>query len=278
MLGIARFLLPPKELASFIAGAIYRDTRAADLSDLERMNYFPATPLMTATLVLQGQLYVGRGKCGLADLKALSPIPRISVAVSSDEPTVSWSPHALVAVTLAIYPDAWARMVGKPDATNVPPSLRDALRMITLATDPETAFKLFCAEIAPFWDQSRDNGSRSNWVGSDEIADWARHMISSSLSAQRDHSARSVQRALHRWTGRSRRSLEFYAKLEDLHQVRQGAQYAELTQTALDADFADQSHMGRSLKRATGFSPAILNERIATDEAFWCYRLLGERF
>jgi AraC-like DNA-binding protein len=45
-----------------------------------------------------------------------------------------------------------------------------------------------------------------------------------------------------------------------------------------EAAFSDQSHMGRAVRRATGFSPAHLNRVIATEEAFWCYRLLGERF
>jgi len=47
---------------------------------------------------------------------------------------------------------------------------------------------------------------------------------------------------------------------------------------AAEAGFADQSHLGRALKRATGFSPVSLNRKIATEEPFWCYRLLGERF
>jgi hypothetical protein len=36
--------------------------------------------------------------------------------------------------------------------------------------------------------------------------------------------------------------------------------------------------MGRAVKRATGFSPGQINRLIATEEPFWCYRLLGERF
>ena len=53
---------------------------------------------------------------------------------------------------------------------------------------------------------------------------------------------------------------------------------ANPAQIALDAHFSDQSHMGRAVKRATGFSPAHLNTLTETNEAFWCYRLLGERF
>jgi len=38
------------------------------------------------------------------------------------------------------------------------------------------------------------------------------------------------------------------------------------------------SHMGRVVRQTTGYSPAQLNRLIETDEAFWCYRLLGEHF
>jgi AraC-like DNA-binding protein len=275
---ISRLLLPRKELASFIAAVIYRDTRATDLSEHERMNYFPATPLVALTVVLEGQLHMGRGKFELADLRGMPPVSGISVAIPSDEPTVSWSPGAVVALTLAIYPDAWAKIAGKPDTTEVPGPIRDVLTLFKLNEDVGTAFYLLCDRLGPAWLQWRGASSLPHWVGSDRIADWVRHSLASSFSAHGNQSTRSVQRMLRRWTGRSRQSLEFYANLENLHQVRQSAPHAELAQTALDAGFADQSHMGRSLKRATGFSPAALNERIATDEAFWCYRLLGERF
>ena len=42
----ARMLLPPSALASCIAAAILRDIRGAMLTDEERLNYFPATPLV----------------------------------------------------------------------------------------------------------------------------------------------------------------------------------------------------------------------------------------
>ena len=278
MPAIAKLLLQPKELASFIAAAIYRDTRAAELDDVQRMNFFPANPLMTVTLVLQGQLHMGHGKCGIGDLKELSPLAHISVACPSDEPTVSWSPGELVAITLAIYPDAWARVTGQPNSRAIPSAFLDALSQVVLDADVEVVFELFCEKLIPFWDRNRRKGPFPDWAGSDRIADWTRHIVAARTSTHSGHSTRSIQRMLRRWTGRSQQSLEFYAKLEKLHQARVRAPNAELAHTALDADFADQSHMGRSLKRTTGFSPATLNDKIATEEAFWCYRLLGERF
>ena len=52
----------------------------------------------------------------------------------------------------------------------------------------------------------------------------------------------------------------------------------DLASLATDAGYSDQSHMGRAVRGATGFSPAQLNRHIETEEAFWCYRLIGERF
>lgn len=50
----------------------------------------------------------------------------------------------------------------------------------------------------------------------------------------------------------------------------------DLAGLAGDLGFADQSHMGREVRRLTGLSPARLNGLIATHEAFWFYRLLDE--
>jgi len=87
-----------------------------------------------------------------------------------------------------------------------------------------------------------------------------------------------MQRRVRRWTGQDIQTLNFFARMEDLHQHVTADPDTPPVELAVSAGFADQSHMGRALKRATGFSPVQLNQRIAKDEAFWCYRLLGERF
>jgi AraC-like DNA-binding protein len=66
--------------------------------------------------------------------------------------------------------------------------------------------------------------------------------------------------------------------VEEVHRLVNADPTTKPAELAAEAGFSDQSHMGRALKRATGFAPVQLNEKIATEEAFWCYRLLGERF
>ena len=89
---------------------------------------------------------------------------------------------------------------------------------------------------------------------------------------------RSVERRLKRWSGQTRRSLNFYAAIDDLHRIVTQANDKPLSAIALEAGYADQSHMGRAVRRATGFSPVQLNRFIESEESFWFYRLAGERF
>lgn len=49
----------------------------------------------------------------------------------------------------------------------------------------------------------------------------------------------------------------------------------DLADLAVAAGYADQSHMGRNVRTLTGLSPGQLRLRIADDEAFWYYRLVG---
>jgi NAD(P)-dependent dehydrogenase (short-subunit alcohol dehydrogenase family) len=47
---------------------------------------------------------------------------------------------------------------------------------------------------------------------------------------------------------------------------------------AAEAGYADQAHMGREVRRITGMPPAKIVNLIATEESYWPYRLLGERY
>ena len=51
---------------------------------------------------------------------------------------------------------------------------------------------------------------------------------------------------------------------------------AEWAALAADSGFADQSHLGREVRRITGFSPRRLQQMMAEDESFWFYRLLWQ--
>jgi AraC-like DNA-binding protein len=50
----------------------------------------------------------------------------------------------------------------------------------------------------------------------------------------------------------------------------------DLASIAAEAGFADQSHLGREVRRVTGILPGRLGELMRNYEAFWFYRLLSE--
>jgi AraC-like DNA-binding protein len=110
------------------------------------------------------------------------------------------------------------------------------------------------------------------------VADWTRSVVARVAVSGPGRSVRSIERRLRRASGKSRRTLDFFGTFDRLHAISRAAPDRPLAEIALDAGYSDQSHMGRAVRRATGFSPARLNRAIETEEAFWCYRLLGERF
>ena len=264
----ARLLFPPPELAGCLFAAIVRDTRGARLSDAERRNFFPASPLVALTQVIVGELRLIGMDGSLKDAPQSPALPNSFLTPPQDTPTVSWSADDLLALTLGFYPEGLARLSAVCDpAALLVEAARDG-------TDAEATWARFCTALMPKWQQSRPHG----WVGSGRLADWARALVARAAISGPGQTLRSLERRLRRWGGPTRRTLAFYTAIEDLHRIVVHSTGAPLAQIAHEAGYADQSHMGRALRRVTGFSPALLNQLIASDEAFWCYRLLGERF
>lgn len=271
----SKLILPPKALASCIAGCIMRDTRMARLSDMDRVNYFPASPLFAVTLVFSGQIHVADKFMELAELRDQPPVPKMLFTPPQDQPHMSWSPGPIFGVTIGFFPDAWRRLGGTLDGTP-PVAMQRALTQLEASDAPN--WPAFWQEMSAVWNSRDNRDGVADWTGSDRIRDWTYHLTSQLVQTGAGRSLRSAQRRLQRWTGHSRQTLEFFAKVENVHQLFTKEPFARAAEIAVDAGFADQSHMGRALKRATGFSPLILNQKVATEESFWCYRLLGERF
>lgn len=265
-------LMPPQELTGCLFAAIVRDTRGVELGDHDRLNHFPASPLVSVTCVMEGEIRLVPPGSRVADAKAAPSLPRVSVTPPQDTPTVSWSPGPVRAIAVGVYPDAWARFA---DGNDIPALLE---RAFANARDIEAGWSRFCADLAPIWNGARGTGALPGWTGVPQLADWSRALVARAALAGPGRSLRTLERRLRRWSGQTRRSLAFYAAFDDLHRLSVREMGTPLAQLALEAGYADQSHLGRAVRRATGFSPARLNRLIETEEAFWCYRLLGERF
>ncbi len=259
-----------------MAGCVLRDTRGVQLSDADRVNYFPASPLFTITVVLEGELRVAPKILSLEALRILPVAPKLLVLPPQPCPQMSWSAGPVLATTIAFFPDAWQQLGGKLDGTP-PANVVDGLS--TLASQPlSQAWPVVWQGLETIWAQRHCADHPPDWVGSDRLKDWTYHLMGQLVQTGAGRGLRSAQRRLQRWTGLNRQTIEFFAKVEDLHRINATDPDASPAEIAVEAGFADQSHMGRALKRATGFSPVTLNQKIATEESFWCYRLLGERF
>lgn len=273
---ISRLILPPRELASCIAGCLYRDTRGAELTDQERLNYFPASPLFAASVMLSGDLHAADTLMPLQAITGTPKTPKYIFSPPKNAPHMSWSPGPIEGFVVAFYPEAWQGLGGGLDGTP-PDCLPRALAHFEKA-DTNVAWPLFWDEMRHAWDDAQRADGVEGWIGSDRIKTWTYHLLGRASQTGTGRSLRSMQRRIRRWTGHDIQTLNFFARIEDLHQLVTNDPDSLPVDLAAEAGFADQSHMGRELKRATGFSPVQLNQRIAEDESFWCYRLLGERF
>ncbi|MCB1356634.1 MAG: AraC family transcriptional regulator [Maritimibacter sp.] len=269
-----RLILPPPALAGCLYGALLRDTRGRGLTGPALYNHFPASPLVAVTWVFHGRLHMVEDGLVCAD-----PLPAISISGPSPAPVTSWSPGAVLALTQSFKPEAWAALTGAapsapagPTGTldRLPPGpLRTALGAVSAPDD----LPRLEAALVPLW-QARRRGAGPGGAGH-RLGDWVTSVLLRAATGGTGRSLRQAQRRLKALTGHSARDLALYAQVEALWQLSRDSD-APLARVALDGGFADQSHMGRAVRRVTGKSPAALIRAIAEDEAFWAYRLLGK--
>ncbi len=273
-LTVSRFLNPPRALASCVFVAIHRDTRGANLTSPNRINHFPASPLVAVTTIRHGQLKL-LGESGLpVDPGALAPLEDIFVTAPSRLPIASWSPGDVEAITVGFFPDAWILLQGARDFSSLPDIIFRAITALRGKRTADEGWTAFCEVLEPIWRKHRDEC----WKPARHLSEWARSVMVRAARSSRGESLRSFERHLKRLSGQTKRTLDFYTTFEGLHRIATTEANGTPADIAAMAGYSDQSHMGRSVRRATGFSPAALNHAIQTEEAFWCYRLLGQRF
>ena len=135
---------------------------------------------------------------------------------------------------------------------------------------------LFEDRLDPLWQRARPPGH----VAAHMLEDWTRSLAVRAATSGAGQSLRQIERRIRSWTGQSLRGLQTSVRTEQTHaiSVARRGEKLDLAQLAAEAGFADQSHMTRHVKRETGFTPHQLRVLIETDEAFWPYRLMGERY
>lgn len=271
---VSRLLFPSMPVAGALLAGVYRDTRGCDLDEADRVNHFPATPLVSVSLVMQGSLHIVLPNQTWRDAVQNPPLPRLSVVSPQTKPVTSWASGAIQALTIGVYPDAWHSLGGDPEYAKIPASVQTAVEQFTVTPNPATGWQKLCEALGPEWSNKRPTA----WSGGNTLSDWVKSITTRAALAGTGQSLRSMERRTKRLSGQTRQALEFFSAMEALQALAYRNQNMPLADIAYEGGFADQSHMGRAVRRTTGISPARLNEAIRTEEAFWCYRLLGERF
>lgn len=276
---VSKLFLPPPTLSGCVLVAVYRDTCGAQLSAEDRVSHFPASPMVAVTRVLQGDLHlIPAGIDGVgSDWRAASKapaLPQTFVMGPQNAPISSWAKGDVTALTVGIYPDAWRVLGGDDECSALPPDVLLALDQISAAPSLDVGWDRFCSVLGQRWRQAH-SASRTSMTG---VSDWVKSLMTRAALSGSGQSLRSIERRVKRLTGSTRQTLEFFAAIENLQAASIENADQSLAEIALSAGYSDQSHMGRAVRRATGFSPARLNRAMETEEAFWCYRLLGERF
>lgn len=271
-------MMPMASLSGCISSYIIRDTRGVALSDNERINRFPASPLCAITWVIKGQSLLMPSKYAL---------PAISFSGPQSKPIVSYNPNSVYAVSVGIYPEALQLLSGidisKFQDITVPLETVFSGVLLDIFRDAfRDAFSLehkliFERELANLWQDQRREDSKVQQM----LQDWLRILVVRAATSGTGIGLRQIQRRLKYMTGQNQRDLSTYVRMEKLFsawtQDRNDGK-SSMAGIASDVGFSDQSHMGRDVKRIIGISPSIINKLIDTDESFWFYRLIGERY
>ncbi len=279
---LAALHTPSFALGACLIAAIERDTRGCPLSDAERFNYYPATPMAMISWVFSGQLHLIEDS-GPDAAPVLGPaLPRLTLSGPQRRPTTSWSPGPVHALSAGFYPEALSRLIGR----SIEPYLDQTVPLQSVA-DP--TFIGHCQAVldtgsqAPFTTLQRMLDTLWQEPGCatqpPHLGDWLRALSTRAAHSHGGKSLRQLQRRIRDWTGQSYRDLQLYVRAEAAFARRQEMADAgplDLASLAADAGFADQSHMGREIRRITGLSPARFGEHLAHDEAFWYYRLIAD--
>jgi AraC-like DNA-binding protein len=274
-----RLWLPPLALAGCVRAVMLRDTRGRALDAVQRENYFPATPLVSLFWWLQGRSE-WLPTPGFSVPPAV-PVPApVVLGGPFTVPTHTRNPGDIHAFKLLMLPDAFTALTGVAldglvnrtvDAAAVlPEAWRTWAAEMQSAPDDDTRLALLQAFLLPRWQAlgAQRPGHR--------YAAWTEALAVRAATSSPGRSLRQLERRIKAWAGLPMRELRAVSRAESAFYAvaaAEGGGTVNWAEIAAGNDYADQSHLCRETRRLTGFSPEDLRRRIATEEAFWAYRL-----
>jgi hypothetical protein len=280
----AFLLLPRPSLSGCIALAIVRDTRGVTMNDAQRLSHFPRSPYCGLSWIHEGEVFELKRDPGGEASEWWERLPDVCVSGPRPQPTTMWSPGVAHGVTVVFYPDAWQALTGiglnaireknLPSREVFKQDIADIVGEAAAQPDAKTGFELLEDRLEPFWRERRPKGQLAPFW----FMDWTTALAMRAATSGMGRSLRQAQRRVKTWAGLSQRDLDQQARVEKLfaESLKQGT--SDLAGLAEEFGYADQAHMGRQVRRITGAPPAKIMDLIETEESYWIYRLMGERF
>ena len=274
-----RLWLPPLALAGCVRGVMLRDTRGRALGEVERENYFPATPLVQLFWWAEGssEWLATPGFSTPPPVRAQAPE---MLGGPFTLPTHTRSMGEVWAFKVLLLPDAFTALTGiaLDRLVNRVVDMRELLpgnwcdwaEAMSAAADDAARLQLLEAFLVPRWQAlgTQQPGHR--------YAAWVEALAVRAATSSAGRSLRQLKRRIKAWAGLPMRELRAVSRAENAFcavvaaEAGAGVNWAEI---AAATDYADQSHLCRETRRLTGFSPEELRRRLLSEEAFWAYRL-----
>ncbi len=255
---------------------IVRDTRGCELDEHEQLNRFPANPYCCITWMLEGRVeLVAHG-----DASRREVLPRHFVHGCQSRPCVSRNlgdRHSFCAV---FYPDAFHALFGVDlaaiqdalvDVSQVlpPHGLRLVDDVARAASDDER-----CRIIDAFLAAHATALGTTAWMRLRRMGVNIGLRVAGRLLGV---GPRQVQRLARREGGMNVPALSRLWRGErSLRKARESlgrGQAIEWATHAIEAGYADQSHLVRECKEISGRTPTQIVQQARNDEADWIYRL-----
>lgn len=279
--------LPRASLSACLRGTMVRSTLGHTLTDEQRINRFPATPLCSLSWWFEG-----RSEALVADRPDTMPdlhSPRADypgrwvLAGPHTRPSTSYCAAPTHAMMVMFMPDALHLLTGlEPetftnrlvDAQTVLP--HDWIAMCeAVQHQPDDAARMDCLEafLEPRWQACRPTQP----LQAQRYGDWTVHLAQRAAMSAAGRSLRQLERRIKRWAGLPLRELRGFGKAEqaffDIITADAAQGSVKWADVAVGAGYSDQSHLCRVSRRMTGYAPQALYDGIYGEEAFWAYRI-----
>jgi AraC-like DNA-binding protein len=279
-----RLWLPRTSLSACTRGVMARNTIGVELTDAQRFNYFPASPLCSISWWFEGrsELFAPDSALRLEDSHR-THLSGVIFAGPQTRPSVSWNPGPAHGMMWMLMPDALHQLTGIDITKTVnrfidvrdcfPANWIDLCEAVMTAIEDHQRVGLMENFLEPLWQTARPKQP----MQAHRVQDWAQALAMRAATSGAGRSLRQVERRIKQWTGQPLRELRGLGRSE--RAFFEGWAFAQnggrpnWAALAGSSGYADQSHLCRETRRITGFAPEELYRRMETDEGFWAYRL-----